>query len=348
MTKIMLKYGGTIVEVRFEHVTLTYSNGVEVLHDMDFELPDGELIALLGPSGGGKSTTLNLISGLLQATTGQIYFGDTDVTKKDALQRGVGMVFQNYALYPHMTVLDNIIFPMKMAKVDKTTREAKAKELAKLVRVDDQLNKKPGALSGGQQQRVAIARALAKEPTVLLLDEPLSNLDARLRVEMREEIRRIQQETGITTVFVTHDQSEAMHVADKIMVLNDGVIQQFDSPQTLYQDPANQFVARFIGDPVINEVPADALRQTLSLPANAATIGIRPEAIQGLVPGHPTLAVEAQQVRAFGRDRQATLKLGAHKLVSTELTIATNQVSLNPLGVFAFDAQGVRLPLGGE
>ena len=235
MTKIMLKYGGTIVEVRFEHVTLTYSNGVEVLHDMDFELPDGELIALLGPSGGGKSTTLNLISGLLQATTGQIYFGDTDVTKKDALQRGVGMVFQNYALYPHMTVLDNIIFPMKMAKVDKTTREAKAKELAKLVRVDDQLNKKPGALSGGQQQRVAIARALAKEPTVLLLDEPLSNLDARLRVEMREEIRRIQQETGITTVFVTHDQSEAMHVADKIMVLNDGVIQQFDSPQTLYK-----------------------------------------------------------------------------------------------------------------
>lgn len=344
----MLKYGGTIVEVRFEHVTLTYSNGVEVLHDMDFELPDGELIALLGPSGGGKSTTLNLISGLLQATTGHIYFGADDVTKKDALQRGVGMVFQNYALYPHMTVLDNIIFPMKMAKVDKVTREAKAKELAKLVRVDDQLNKKPGALSGGQQQRVAIARALAKEPTVLLLDEPLSNLDARLRVEMREEIRRIQQETGITTVFVTHDQSEAMHVADKIMVLNDGVIQQFDSPQTLYQDPANQFVARFIGDPVINEVPATALRDVLSLPNNAVTVGIRPEAIQGLVPGQPTLAVEAQHVRAFGRDRQATLQLGEHKLVSTELTIATNQVSLNPRGVFAFDAQGVRLPLGGE
>jgi multiple sugar transport system ATP-binding protein len=344
----MLKCGGTIVEVRFEHVTLTYSNGVEVLHDMDFELPDGELIALLGPSGGGKSTTLNLISGLLQATTGQIYFGADDVTKKDALQRGVGMVFQNYALYPHMTVLDNIIFPMKMAKVDKATREAKARELAKLVRVDDQLNKKPGALSGGQQQRVAIARALAKEPTVLLLDEPLSNLDARLRVEMREEIRRIQQETGITTVFVTHDQSEAMHVADKIMVLNDGVIQQFDSPQTLYQNPANQFVARFIGDPVINEMPADALREVLDLPASTATVGIRPEAIQGLVPGQPVLAVESQQVRAFGRDRQATLTLGEHKLVSTELTVATNQVSLNPQGVFAFDARGVRLPLGGE
>ena len=221
MTKIMLKYGGTIVEVRFEHVTLTYSNGVEVLHDMDFELPDGELIALLGPSGGGKSTTLNLISGLLQATTGQIYFGDTDVTKKDALQRGVGMVFQNYALYPHMTVLDNIIFPMKMAKVDKTTREAKAKELAKLVRVDDQLNKKPGALSGGQQQRVAIARALATEAPVILADEPTGNLDEDTAMAIMDILEENVHQMNKCAVIVTHS-NEIAKRADVIFRLKRG------------------------------------------------------------------------------------------------------------------------------
>lgn len=333
------------MNVRFEHVTLTYNNGVEVLHDMDFELPDGELIALLGPSGGGKSTTLNLVSGLLRATTGKIFFGDDEVTEKDALQRGVGMVFQNYALYPHMTVLENIVFPMKMAKVAKDVRNERARALAKLVRVDDQLNKKPGALSGGQQQRVAIARALAKNPSVLLLDEPLSNLDARLRVEMREEIRRIQQATGVTTIFVTHDQSEAMHVADKIMVLNDGVIQQFDSPQSLYQNPQNQFVARFIGEPVINEVPATALREHLVLPATAVTVGIRPEAIKSPVMDAPVLPVTAERIQAFGRDRQATLRFGDYRLVTTEIIEAVDQVSLDRTGVYAFNAAGERLPI---
>lgn len=333
------------MNVRFEHVKLTYNNGVEVLHDMDFELPDGELIALLGPSGGGKSTTLNLVSGLLRATTGKIFFGDDEVTEKDALQRGVGMVFQNYALYPHMTVLENIVFPMKMAKVAKDVRNERARALAKLVRVDDQLNKKPGALSGGQQQRVAIARALAKNPSVLLLDEPLSNLDARLRVEMREEIRRIQQATGVTTIFVTHDQSEAMHVADKIMVLNDGVIQQFDSPQSLYQNPQNQFVARFIGEPVINEVPATALREHLVLPATAVTVGIRPEAIKSPVMDAPVLPVTAERIQAFGRDRQATLRFGDYRLVTTEIIEAVDQVSLDKTGVYAFNAAGERLPI---
>ena len=333
------------MNVRFEHVTLTYNNGVEVLHDMDFELPDGELIALLGPSGGGKSTTLNLVSGLLRATTGKIFFGDDEVTEKDALQRGVGMVFQNYALYPHMTVLENIVFPMKMAKVAKDVRNERARALAKLVRVDDQLNKKPGALSGGQQQRVAIARALAKNPSVLLLDEPLSNLDARLRVEMREEIRRIQQATGVTTIFVTHDQSEAMHVADKIMVLNDGVIQQFDSPQSLYQNPQNQFVARFIGEPVINEAPATALREHLVLPATAVTVGIRPEAIKSPVMDAPVLPVTAERIQAFGRDRQATLRFGDYRLVTTEIIEAVDQVSLDKTGVYAFNAAGERLPI---
>lgn len=344
------------MEVKFNHVTLTYPNGIEVLHDMDFDITDGQLVALLGPSGGGKSTTLNLISGLLSATSGNIYFGDEDVTKQDALGRGVGMVFQNYALYPHMTVLDNIIFPMKMAKVDKATRKQRALELAQLVRVSDQINKKPSDLSGGQQQRVAIARALAKSPNILLLDEPLSNLDARLRVEMREEIRRIQKETGVTTVFVTHDQSEAMHVADKIMLLNDGRIQQYDAPQSLYENPNNQFVANFIGEPALNMVPADQfgdeVRQLFD--GDVATIGIRAEVLTNEVKA-PAIKMQAvvHEVLSFGRDRQAAISVGSHQLVATEVTTAAPLEQETTLfaalsGVYAFDQSGQRLPLRGD
>jgi len=349
------------VEVTFKHVTLTYPNGVEVLHDMDFVIPDGKLIALLGPSGGGKSTTLNLISGLLAATTGEIFFGEKNVTKLDALQRGVGMVFQNYALYPHMTVLDNIIFPMKMAKVDKDTRRKKALELAKLVRVDDQINKKPGALSGGQQQRVAIARALAKEPSILLLDEPLSNLDARLRVEMREEIRRIQKETGVTTIFVTHDQSEALHIADQIMVLDDGILQQYADAQELYDHPVNQFVASFIGEPALNVIPAQDIRAALvpvfgQQAQMIESVGIRAEAIttNPVTTPHLELPIEVQRTLAFGRERNSDVILANHKLVATgiEREAVLNQtisayIQLN--GVHAFDVNGNRVePEGGD
>jgi multiple sugar transport system ATP-binding protein len=335
------------LEVSFKHVTLTYDNGVEVLHDMDFVIPDGQLVALLGPSGGGKSTTLNLISGLLHATTGEIDFDDVNVTDKDALQRGVGMVFQNYALYPHMTVLENIAFPLKMAKVSKAERNARAAELAKLVRIDDQLNKKPAALSGGQQQRVAIARALAKNPSILLLDEPLSNLDARLRVEMREEIRRIQQETGITTIFVTHDQSEAMHVADKIMVLQDGRIQQYAAPQDLYSNPANRFVARFIGEPVINEIEAESVKDLLKLPASAKYVGIRPEAILAHSGRNKKVPVKITNVSSFGRDRNILMEFNGTELVSTnelDFEVGKNEhVNFDLRGVFVFDEDGNRL-----
>ncbi|MBR2277419.1 ABC transporter ATP-binding protein [Leuconostoc gasicomitatum] len=344
------------MEVKFNHVTLTYPNGIEVLHDMDFDINDGQLVALLGPSGGGKSTTLNLISGLLSATTGNIYFGDKDVTKQDALERGVGMVFQNYALYPHMTVLDNIIFPMKMAKIDKATRKQRALDLAKLVRVDDQIAKKPSDLSGGQQQRVAIARALAKSPNILLLDEPLSNLDARLRVEMREEIRRIQKETGVTTIFVTHDQSEAMHVADKIMVLNDGRIQQYDEPQSLYENPSNQFVANFIGEPALNVISARQLGPgvTQLFDGEVATIGIRAEALTNEVK-EPAIKMQAivHEVLSFGRDHQATISVGENQLIATDVTTAAlinQEMTLFAAlsGVYAFDKEGQRLPLRGE
>ncbi len=284
------------MKVTFKDVTMSYDGKKDTLKDLNFTIPDGTLVSLLGPSGGGKTTTLNLISGLLAPTAGQIFFGDTDVTKKDALARKVGMVFQNYSLYPHLSVLDNIAFPLKMAKVGKAERHAKAKDLAKLVHVEDQLDKKPGALSGGQQQRVAIARALAKSPSLLLLDEPLSNLDARLRIEMREEIRRIQRETGVTTIFVTHDQDEALHISDNIMVLANGSIQQFSSPQTLYDQPNNLFVAKFIGEPVINTIPAQALSADLAnavpeaILKQAVTAGIRSEAIIPYDAGENVLA----------------------------------------------------------
>ena len=233
-------------------------NAKEVIavNNFNFEIPDGKLIGLLGPSGCGKSTTLHLLSGLQKPTEGRIYFGDDDITALPAEKRGVGVVFQNYALYPHLTVIQNILFPLENLKgKDKLSKDEmmkRAKAAASLVQLDALLNRKPSELSGGQQQRVAIARALVKMPRVLLLDEPLSNLDARLRLQTREEIRRIQQETKITTVFVTHDQEEAMSISDMIVVMKEGVIHQIGQPQEVYDSPANLFVAKFLGTPPIN------------------------------------------------------------------------------------------------
>ncbi len=229
---------------------------VIAVNDFNFEIPDGELIGLLGPSGCGKSTALNLICGLLSPTSGRILFGDEDVTDLPPEQRGVGMVFQNYALYPHMTVLQNILFPLQNLKGDQKLSKqemlARAEKAAALVQIERLLERKPANLSGGQQQRVAIARAMVKTPRVLLLDEPLSNLDARLRLQTREEIRRIQRETKVTTVFVTHDQEEAMSISDHIVVMKAGILQQIGKPQEVYDDPVNLFVAKFLGTPPIN------------------------------------------------------------------------------------------------
>ena len=229
---------------------------VIAVNNFDFTIPDGQLIGLLGPSGCGKSTTLYMISGLQKPTSGKIFFGDDDVTELSTEKRGIGLVFQNYALYPHMTVKQNILFPLQNLKgADKLTKEQmleRAYQAAKLVQLEDFMERKPSELSGGQQQRVAIARALVKMPRVLLLDEPLSNLDARLRLQTREEIRRIQRETKITTVFVTHDQEEAMSISDMIVVMKLGVVQQIGKPQEVYDSPANLFVAKFLGTPPIN------------------------------------------------------------------------------------------------
>ncbi len=226
------------------------------VNDFDFEIPDGKLVGLLGPSGCGKSTTLNLICGLQKPTEGQIFFDEEDVTPLTPQKRGVGMVFQNYALYPHLNVEQNIRFPLENLKgeekLSKEEMRARVEEAAGLVQIGDLLDRKPAELSGGQQQRVAIARALVKLPRVLLLDEPLSNLDARLRLQTREEISRIQKKTSITTIFVTHDQDEAMSISDLIVVMKDGLVQQIGKPQEVYDNPANLFVAKFLGTPPIN------------------------------------------------------------------------------------------------
>ena len=251
------------MKVVLDHLTKKFpsrnkKSGDEVIavNDFCFEIPDGKLIGLLGPSGCGKSTALNLISGLLKPTAGRIYFGDDDVTDLPPELRGVGLVFQNYALYPHLTVRENIMFPLENLKgaerPSKEEMERRVREAADLVQIGQLMERKPSEMSGGQQQRVAIARAVVKMPKVLLLDEPLSNLDARLRLQTREEIRRIQRETGITTVFVTHDQEEAMSISDLIVVMKDGVIHQIDKPQAVYDDPTDLFVAKFLGTPPIN------------------------------------------------------------------------------------------------
>ena len=289
--------------------------GSPVLDRLDLGVREGEILALLGPSGCGKSTALNLICGLLAPTEGKILFGDQEVTGIPAEKRGVGMVFQNYALYPHLTVLQNIIFPLENLKGDqKLTREAmraKAEEVAELVQIRELMDRRPSELSGGQQQRVAIARALVKLPRVLLLDEPLSNLDARLRLKTREEIRRIQQTTKITTIFVTHDQEEAMSISDRIVVMKDGVVQQIGRPQEVYDDPANLFVAQFLGTPPINVFDArvesgklliggEPVMDTDVAGGSPVKAAIRPEGFE-VDPKGP-LSCRLKAVEVMGRD----------------------------------------------
>lgn len=262
------------MEVKIENLVKIFSGkkGAKTVavNNMNFDIPDGKLCGLLGPSGCGKSTTLYMIAGLHNVTEGKIYFGDEEVTNLPAENRGIGLVFQNYALYPHFNVRQNIMFPLDNVRPKLTYDEkcAIVLENAKIVHIEKLLDRKPKELSGGQQQRVAIARALAKRPRVLLLDEPLSNLDARLRLQTREEIKRIQKETGITTVFVTHDQEEAMSISDFIVVMRDGIVQQKDEPQKVYDEPTNLFVAKFLGTPAINVFQGEIKNGVLYIAGN--------------------------------------------------------------------------------
>ena len=347
------------MEIRLKHLTKVFPGNPKkgvldtiAVNDLDITIPDGKLIGLLGPSGCGKSTTLYMIAGLEEPTSGEIWFGDEEVTRLSPDKRGIGLVFQNYALYPHMTLYKNIAFPLTNLRVEedkvytkdvtdkdgfvhhkgdkvldadgnpiKVKRKLRPEEIDSIVRKtaeivqipEDYLNRKPAQLSGGQQQRVAIARALAKSPRVLLLDEPLSNLDARLRLQTREEIRRLQQRTGVTTIFVTHDQEEAMSISDEIVVMKFGVEQQRDHPQEVYNNPVNKFVANFLGTPPINffggEIKGNKLYigdacilelKDKKLEDQEVCIGIRPEGFEVVKDG--AFQVEAVNIETLGRD----------------------------------------------
>jgi multiple sugar transport system ATP-binding protein len=308
----MLKRGK--MELILSNLTkiFTDKNGKETraVDGLDIKIPSGTLVSLLGPSGCGKSTTLFMIAGLHKPTDGHIFFGDRDVTKLSPDKRGIGLVFQNYALYPHMTVLQNIMFPLENQNINRKAAIEAAYNIAKVVGIEDQLNKRPAQLSGGQQQRVAIARALVKKPDVLLLDEPLSNLDARLRLQTREEIKRIQRETGITTIFVTHDQEEAMSISDQMVVLNYGVFQQMAAPQDIYNHPTNLFVAKFLGNPPINLLKGSVINNQVVLEGGLVVgernvddgeyhIGLRPEDFKVSAKG---FVANINRVEQIGRD----------------------------------------------
>ncbi|MGM9663944.1 MAG: ABC transporter ATP-binding protein [Eubacteriales bacterium] len=335
---------------------------VVAVNDFNFTIPDGKLVGLLGPSGCGKSTTLYMICGLQKPTSGKIFFGDDDVTELSPENRGVGLVFQNYALYPHMTVKQNILFPLQNLKgadkLDKETMLERAYEAAKLVQIDNLMDRKPSELSGGQQQRVAIARALVKMPRVLLLDEPLSNLDARLRLQTREEIRRIQRETKITTVFVTHDQEEAMSISDMIVVMKLGVIQQVGAPQEVYDNPVNLFVAKFLGTPPINVLEGkisggklyigeDAVIDVPELEDREVYVAIRPE---GFIPASDgALSCKLSSIEVMGRDvsivstNAASCNPVIRSIVNSDCkvdpTAETVRYNLKPNKTFIFDRQ---------
>lgn len=348
------------MEIKLQNIRKRFGETV-ALDDLSLEFCNGKLTTLLGPSGCGKSTLLNLISGILPPTSGSIYFGDRDVTSLSPDKRNIGLVFQNYALYPHMTVGENIAFPLEIKKVSKKERMERAAEFAKLLRIEDYFTRKPSQLSGGQQQRVAIARALAKEPEILLLDEPLSNLDARLRLEMREEIRRLQMETGITTIFVTHDQEEALSISDHILLLKKGRIQQYGLPQELYDEPCNPFVADFLGNPPINlyEGIVDGNRVILQGDntgfliagmkgierGRKVKLGIRSEAFEAAAEGVYETPATVRNVFLNGKETLYLLEIGGKEFRSTLESGQTYEIGgkisvrLKKKGVHIYDSE---------
>jgi len=283
---------------------------------IDLEIQDGEFMVLVGPSGCGKSTTLRMLAGLEEVTDGRILIGDRDVTNVPPKDRDIAMVFQNYALYPHMSVAENMGFSLKMAKVGKEERDKRVKQAAGLLGLTDYLDRKPKALSGGQRQRVAMGRAIVREPQVFCMDEPLSNLDAKMRVQTRTDIAKLQSDLGVTTVYVTHDQVEAMTMGDRVAVMSDGELQQVDTPLELYRKPKNLFVAGFIGSPQMNLLEGKAAKEGAKIgdyvvpvdPAAATrmsgdiTVGVRPEAWRIVGPSEGGLPIEVTVVEELGSD----------------------------------------------
>jgi multiple sugar transport system ATP-binding protein len=317
-----------MADIGFDDVTKIYDDGTRAVNSVDLTIDDGTLMVLVGPSGCGKTTLLRMVAGLEEITDGEIRIGDRVINDVEAKNRDLAMVFQNYALYPHMTCYDNMAFGLKLRKVPKKEIDRRVRETAKTLGLEDQLRKKPKALSGGQRQRVAMGRAIVREPKAFLMDEPLSNLDAKLRVQMRTEISRIQRELGVTMIYVTHDQTEAMTMGDRVAVMNRGVLQQVDNPQEMYDRPANLFVAGFIGSPAMNMVEADLVRGDggaaaefggvrLPIPeqvfqertglsgylGNRVALGIRPEDIED--PEHASRRIEGANLPVTVEHREA-------------------------------------------
>lgn len=351
-----------MMKVTLKNVNKKYGEK-HVIKDLDLEINSGELLALIGPSGCGKSTMLFMLSGLETVTDGQIIFGEEDVTNYSADQRDIGLVFQNYALYPHMTVLQNVMFPLLNQKVSKQEAKKQAMEIIKTVHLEEHANKVPGQLSGGQQQRVAIARAIVKKPKILLLDEPLSNLDAKLKAQTILEIRAIQKQFGITTVFVTHDQQEALAVSDRIAILNDGNITQIGKPNELYRNPATSYVAEFIGSPAINVFDAmikngelytidgsqkfDLLdNEKLDVKDGVYKIGIRPEAFHINANSNCQIDVEVSEI--LGRDILVYTHINNQELRVIIRNSAKNQeqsqlkVSVDKKDILVFDQESLK------
>ena len=311
--------------VRLEALRKQFAKDAVAVQSLDLEIESGELMVLVGPSGCGKSTTLRMIAGLESATSGRIRFDADDVTERSPRERDVAMVFQNYALYPHMSVERNLMFPLRMRKVGKSDARSKARALAAKLGLEELLHRKPRELSGGQQQRVALGRALIREPRIFLLDEPLSNLDAKTRISMRAEIKRLHRELRTTMVYVTHDQSEAMALGDRIAVLRDGVLEQLATPKELYERPRNRFVGSFIGSPAMAFYPAKRQEDALQIagttvagitpPPHACVAGLRPHELRvEQEPGSAPLRGELLQIEAHGHESFVTARVGSEEL----------------------------------
>jgi multiple sugar transport system ATP-binding protein len=325
------------MSIRLEHVSKSYKSGHDAaVDDVSLEVGDGEFMVLVGPSGCGKSTLLKLIAGIEETTAGHIFIGDRDVTLLDPRKRDIAMVFQNYALYPHLTVRANLGFGLKLRKTAKPEIARRVDEVAKILGLDEMMERKPGELSGGQRQRVAMGRAIVREPAAFLMDEPLSNLDAKLRVSMRAQLSRLHERLGVTTVYVTHDQVEAMTLGQRVAVMRDGVLQQCDTPDQLFDHPANLFVAAFIGSPAMNLVEAavdngEARFGTCAIPlpdgsplragtGRPIVLGIRPHDLQ--LGGTPGIPGRVQVVERLGTETHLVVGIDTPRLRSRALADA--------------------------
>jgi multiple sugar transport system ATP-binding protein len=313
------------MRVKFERVSKRYGE-LAVVDDLSLEIGDGEFVVLLGPSGCGKTTTLRMLAGLEGVTSGDIYIGDQRINDVPTQQRDLAMVFQSYALYPHMTIAENIAYPLRVRKLDPNERRNRVAGVAKLLEIEPLLERKPRQLSGGERQRVALARAIVREPRAYLMDEPLSNLDARLRVQMRGELKRLQHQLGTTTIYVTHDQAEAMTLASRVAVMKKGQLQQFDTPLNIYNRPANRFVAEFVGSPSMNFFEgrieqgffrSDSLRIPINHPNSDVTMGLRPEHITVLTqPQDGAIPAKVYVTELMGNETFVFLSVGPHRLIA--------------------------------